>query len=272
MRKPQLNKICKQVIELSEETGSFIMREMHKFSPSDIKKKGFNDLVTYVDQTSEKQLIKGLKKILPNSGILAEESGEHGKEEYTWVIDPLDGTTNFLHKVPCFAISIALHKNDYPVLGVVNELNQKECFSAVKGEGAKMNGKAITVSKQSKLEDSLIATGFPYNDFNLQGEYLKLFADLMKCTQGIRRIGSASVDMCYVACGRFEVFYEYGLKPWDVSAGTIIVEEAKGKVTDFWGGNRHVFERTIIASNNRLHKGFSRILQKHFPKKLKLNK
>jgi myo-inositol-1(or 4)-monophosphatase len=266
MQKLQLNKICKQVIDLSEVTGKFIMREMDKFSPSDIKKKGFNDLVTYVDKNSEKRLIEGLQKILPGSGILAEESGETAKKEYTWVIDPLDGTTNFLHKIPCFAISIGLHKNDYPILGVVNELNHKECFSAVKGEGAKLNGKAISVSPQKKMEDSLIATGFPYNDFKQQGEYLKLFADLMKCSQGIRRIGSASVDMCYVACGRFEVFYEYGLKPWDISAGTIIVEEAKGKVTDFYGGTNHIFGRTIMASNNKLHGPFSRVLQKHFRK------
>jgi len=262
-----LNKIRKQVIDLSHEVGKFIMTERDKFSSSDIEKKGFNDLVSYVDKNSEKLLIKGLQKILPASGILAEESGETAKKEYTWVIDPLDGTTNFLHKIPYFAISIGLHKNDYPLLGVVNELNQKECFSAVKGEGASLNGKSISVSPKKVLGDSLIATGFPYNDFKQQGEYIKLLQDLMKCTQGIRRIGSASVDMCYVACGRFEVFYEYGLKPWDISAGTIIVEEAGGRVTDFYGGTDHIFGRTIIASNTRLHKDFSNILGKYFPQK-----
>ena len=269
MKKPQLNNVCKQVIELSEQAGSFIMRELNRVSPADIKKKGFNDLVSYVDKASEKIIIKGLQKILPGSGILAEESGESAKKEYTWVIDPLDGTTNFLHKLPCFAISIGLHKNDYPILGVVNELNHKECFSAIKGGGAKLNGKKISVSGQIKLQDALIATGFPYNDFKLQGEYLKLLHNLMQCTQGIRRIGSASVDLCYVACGRFEVFYEYGLKPWDVSAGTIIVEEAKGRVSDFYGARNPVFGKTIIASNAKLHKDFSAILQKHFPLKSK---
>lgn len=267
MPKLQLSKLCKQAIEISDEAGRFIMKELHKFSAADIQKKGFNDLVTYVDKHAEKILIKGLEKVLPGSGILAEESGVKGKSEYTWVIDPLDGTTNFLHKIPCFAISIGLHKNNYPILGVVNELNHKECFSAVKGEGAKLNGKPIKVSPQKKLEDSLIATGFPYNDFKQQGEYMKLFRDLMQCTQGIRRIGSASVDLAYVACGRFEVFYEYGLKPWDVSAGTIIVEEAGGKVTDFYGGKGHIYERTIIASNTKTHKAFSTILKKHFPAK-----
>lgn len=264
MQKLQLNKICRQVIDLSDEAGKFIMRELNRFAPSDIKKKGYNDLVSYVDRHTEQILIKGLHKILPGSGILAEESGETAKKEYTWVIDPLDGTTNFLHKLPCFAISIGLHKNDYPVLGVVNELNRKECFSAIKGEGAKMNGKSISVSPQAKMIDSLVATGFPYNDFRQQGEYMNLFKDLMKCTQGIRRIGSASVDMAYVACGRFEVFYEYGLKPWDISAGTIIVEEAGGKVSDFYGGNNHIFGRTIVASNSTTHKPFLKVLQKHF--------
>jgi myo-inositol-1(or 4)-monophosphatase len=270
-----LDKICKEVMELTHEAGKFIMQERDKFSQSDIQKKGFNDLVTYVDKNSEKILIAGLQKILPGSGILAEESGESQtpsaspqggiNKEYTWVIDPIDGTTNFIHRLPCFAISIGLHLNNYPIIGVVNELNQQECFSAIKGEGARLNGKPIQVSAQTKMEDALIATGFPYNDFKQQEAYMDLFKELMQCTQGIRRIGSASVDMCYVACGRFEVFYEYGLKPWDVSAGTIIVEEAGGRVSDFWNGDTHIFERSIIASNKKLHKDFSDVLGKYFP-------
>jgi myo-inositol-1(or 4)-monophosphatase len=263
-----LEDICKKVIALTHDVGDFIMREKEKFSFDRVEKKGFNDMVSYVDKTSEEMLIEGLQKILPGSGILAEESGESEKKEYTWVIDPLDGTTNFIHKIPCFAISIGLHHKEYPILGVVNELNQKECFSAVKGNGARLNGKKIGVSKLDVFGDALIATGFPYNDFKQQEEYMQLFRDLMKCAQGIRRIGSASVDMCYVACGRFEVFYEYGLKPWDISAGTIIVEEAGGKVTDFWNGPNHLFGRTIIGSNGKLHDELSRLLGKHFPEKL----
>ena len=268
-----LDKICKEVIELTHEAGKFIMQERDKFSQGDIQKKGFNDLVTYVDKNSEKILIEGLQKILPGSGILAEESNPSesplkGRPTgYTWVIDPIDGTTNFIHRLPCFAISIGLHLNNYPIIGVVNELNQQECFSAIKGEGARVNGKPIHVSEQAIMEDALIATGFPYNDFKQQDNYMNLFKELMQCTQGIRRIGSASVDMCYVACGRFEVFYEYGLKPWDVSAGTLIVEEAGGKVSDFWNGDTHIFERSIIASNKKLHKDFSGVLGKYFTEK-----
>ncbi|HSY76579.1 MAG TPA: inositol monophosphatase family protein [Bacteroidia bacterium] len=264
MSKLHLDSICKQVIELTHEVGHFIMTEQRKFSDSDIQKKGYNDLVTYVDKSSELALIEGLSKILPGSGILAEESGATEKQEYTWVIDPLDGTTNFIHKLPCFAISIALVKGTEPILGVVNELNLKECFHAIKDEGAKVNGKPITVSAQDKLENSLIATGFPYNDFKLQNNYMELFKYLMTCTQGMRRIGSASVDLAYVACGRFEAFYEYGLKPWDVAAGALIVKEAGGQLAEFNGGNNYIFGKTIIGTNGLIQKAFAKAVSKYF--------
>jgi len=266
MSKLHLDSICNQVIELTHEVGHFILTEQNKFSNSDIQKKGFNDLVTYVDKNAEKALIEGLPKILPGSGILAEESGETEKKEYTWIIDPLDGTTNFIHKLPCFAISIALVQNNEPVIGLVNELNLKECFSAIKGEGANVNGKSIKVSAQNRLENSLIATGFPYNDFKLQENYMDLFKYLMTCTQGMRRIGSASVDLCYVACGRFEAFYEYGLKPWDVAAGALIVKEAGGKLAEFNGGADYIFGKTIIATNGLIHKDFALAVDKYFGK------
>jgi myo-inositol-1(or 4)-monophosphatase len=265
--------MCKQLIELTHEVGEFILKENKKFKPSDIQKKGFNDLVSYVDKTSEKKLIKGLQTILPGSGIFAEEGGGNFDNKYTWVIDPLDGTTNFIHRLPCFAISIALfeapnprkgRKDCIPILGVVNELNLKECFSAIKGKGAKLNGKKISVSPQKKLADSLIATGFPYNDFEQQEEYMQLFQELMKCTQGLRRIGSASVDLCYVAMGRFEAFYEYGLKPWDVAAGALIVQEAGGKLSDFTGGNDYLFGKSIVATNGHLHKAFMGVVKRYF--------
>lgn len=260
----QLNDIARQVIELTHEVDRFILLEQQKFTNADIVKKGYNDLVTYVDKGSEERLINGLKKILPDSGFLAEESGETEKKEYTWIIDPLDGTTNFIHKLPCFAISIALVKDNEPLLGVVNELNLKECFSAIKGQGAFVNGKPIKVSAQTDLDNSLIATGFPYNDFKLQGNYMDLLKHLMTCTQGIRRIGSASVDLCYVACGRFEAFYEYGLKPWDVAAGALIIKEAGGSLCEFNGGNNYIFGKTIVGSNGLIHKDFMAAIHKFF--------
>jgi myo-inositol-1(or 4)-monophosphatase len=264
----KLDTICTEVNELTHEVGHFIIKEKNKFQPSDIQKKGFNDLVSYVDKTSEKRLIKELQKILPGSGILGEEGGGNFDNKYTWVIDPLDGTTNFIHRLPCFAISIALYENKTPIIGVVNELNFKECFSAIKGKGAKVNGKKISVSAQKKLDDSLIATGFPYNDFGLQNEYMELFKHLMKTTQGIRRIGSASVDLCYVAMGRFEAFYEYNLKPWDVSGGALIVQEAGGKLSDFNGGKNYLFGKSIVATNGHIHTPFMTIVKKYFDGKI----
>jgi len=260
----QLDSVCRQVIDLTHEVGNFIMTEQQKFSYSDIVKKGRNDLVTYVDKNAEKAIIEGLTKVLPGSGILAEESGATEKKEYTWIIDPLDGTTNFIHKIPCFAISIALTKNNVPVLGVVNELNLKQCFYAVKGEGAQMNGKPIQVSEEQKLENSLIATGFPYNDFKWHTEYMGLFKHFMTCTQGLRRIGSASVDLCYTACGRFEAFYEYGLNPWDVAAGAIILQEAGGQLTEFNGGHNYISGKSIVASNGYIHKELIEAVRKFF--------
>jgi myo-inositol-1(or 4)-monophosphatase len=261
---PDFKRICEEVVELTHEVGSFILKEQNKFNSSDIIKKGFNDLVSYVDRMSEERLIMGLLKILPGSGILAEEGGGNFNCKYTWVIDPLDGTTNFAHGLPCYAISIALFENMKPVIGVVNELNFKECFTAIKGKGAKVNGKKIEVSEEINLEDSLIATGFPYNNFDRQKEYMQLFEELMKRTQGLRRLGSASVDLCYVAMGRFEAFYEYGLKPWDVSGGMLIVQEAGGKLSDFSGGDDYIFGKSIVASNGHLHKPFMEIVKKHF--------
>jgi myo-inositol-1(or 4)-monophosphatase len=203
-------------------------------------------------------------KILPDSGIIAEEGGESEKKEYTWIIDPLDGTTNFIHKVPCYAISIALVKNGEPIIGVVNELNLKECYSAIKGNGAFMNGEKIKVSAVKELENSLIATGFPYNEFDNHDSYMNLFKELMTCTQGLRRIGSASVDLCYVANGRFDAFYESGLKAWDVAAGCLIVKEAGGEITDYSGGGNYIFGKSIVASNSFIHNQFMDRVKKYF--------
>jgi myo-inositol-1(or 4)-monophosphatase len=259
-----LEDICNKVVALTQGVGRFILGERDNFTQNDIEKKGFNDLVSYVDKGSEKALIEGLTRILPAAGILAEESGETEQKEYTWIIDPLDGTTNFIHRLPCFAISVALVKDREPILGIVNELNLKECYSAIKGKGAMVNDKPIKVSPQTKLEDSLIATGFPYNNFALHNEYMDLFKEFMTCTQGIRRIGSASVDLCYVACGRFEAFYEYGLKPWDVAAGALIVNEAGGSLSDFNNGTDYIFGLSIAATNAYIHAQFMNRVTKYF--------
>ncbi|MBL0104311.1 MAG: inositol monophosphatase [Bacteroidetes bacterium] len=260
-----LQSLCAEVCKLTAETGKFILEERKKFQSSSIEKKGHNDLVSYVDKTSEQQIVKRLKELLPESGFITEEKTESRKGDvYNWIIDPLDGTTNFIHGIPCFCISIALTMNDELVLGVVHELNLDECFSAVKDGGAFLNGKAIHVSQIDKLSDSLIATGFPYHDYDRMKPYMEVFDWCMRNTHGLRRLGSAAADLAYVACGRFESFYEYGLNAWDVAGGAIIVKEAGGVVTDFSGGNNFVFGAELIASNAKVAKEMTDVIQTKF--------
>jgi myo-inositol-1(or 4)-monophosphatase len=188
--------------------------------------------------------------MLPGSGFIAEEGTSTKKSDtYNWIIDPLDGTTNFSHGVPVFAVSIALMKRNELVLGVVYEINRDECFHAVKGQGAFLNHVSIKVSPVQTIDKALLATGFPYYNFDQMKQYLAILDEFMKGTHGLRRMGSAAVDLAYTACGRFEGFFEYNLQPWDVAAGALIVKEAGGLVTDFSGGNDFLFGRQIVAGN-----------------------
>ncbi|HEY9114367.1 MAG TPA: inositol monophosphatase family protein [Bacteroidales bacterium] len=260
-----LENITNQVVVLAREVGEFIRIESKKFSSEDIIEKGVHNLVTYVDKESEKQIVKALKKILPEAGFIAEENQAlERKKQYNWIIDPLDGTTNFVHGLPPFSVSIALADKDEIITGVIYEINLDECFYAWKDGPAFLNNKQIKVSKTKLLDNSLIATGFPYYDYSLMKPYLELLSDLMHTSRGVRRLGSAAVDLAYVACGRFDLFYEYSLNPWDVAAGIIIVQRAGGTVTDFRGGNDFLFGKQIIASNNLIHQEFDLKMKQHF--------
>ncbi|HET6991312.1 MAG TPA: inositol monophosphatase family protein, partial [Bacteroidia bacterium] len=200
--------------------------------------------------TAEKLFVEALKKIFPAAGFIAEEDSSLVKADaYNWVIDPLDGTTNYLHGVPCFATSVALIENDFPVLGVVNEINQHECFYAWKGGGAWMNGEGISIGRKNSLKEALVATGFPYEEQGWHEKYMALFSDVQRSSVGIRRPGSAATDIAYVACGRFDAYYEYGIHAWDVAAGVILIQEAGGVVTDFEGGNDYVFGERFVCGN-----------------------
>ncbi len=255
----------KQVVNLSKAVGYFIRQEVDKLSSTDIEEKGIHNLVTYVDKESEKRLVKELSIILPEAGFIAEEDGSLPRSErYNWIIDPLDGTTNFIHRIPLYAISIALMDGNEVILGVIYEINLKECFYAWKGSPAFLNGKKILVSNTDKLDNSLLATGFPYYDYSLLDPYLEMFKDLMRTSRGVRRLGSAAVDMAYVACGRFELFYEYGLQSWDVAAGTIIVKQAGGKVSDFKNQDNYIFGKQLIASNKLTHNEFMKKIHHFF--------
>ncbi len=241
--------IEKNVMNVCREVGDFIDREGSSFDRSRIEQKeGFNNLVSYVDKESEKKLVKALSSILPGSGFIGEEgTAIEGTNGYRWIIDPLDGTTNFTHGLPLFAISIGLALKDAVVLGIVYEVNKKEMFHTVKDSPAFCNGKEIRVSPIVTLQESLLATGFPYYEFDQMEAYLNIIRNFLRQSHGVRRLGSAATDLAYVACGRFEGFFEYDLNAWDVAAGTFLVQQAGGTVTDFKGGNDFLFGRELCA-------------------------
>jgi myo-inositol-1(or 4)-monophosphatase len=214
-----------------------------------------HDLVSYVDKESEKRIIAELQKLLPESGFIAEEGTNDTRgERFNWVIDPLDGTTNFIQGVPVYCVSIGLLDGDELVVGVVYEVGRDECFYAWKNGGAYLNGEKITVSDRSDIHDALLATGFPYSDFSRIEEYIEFLRWAMKNARGVRRLGSAAADLAYVACGRFDAFWEYDLKPWDVAAGSLLVKEAGGMVSDYSGGDNYLFGREIVASNSLINR------------------
>ncbi len=252
-------KICQETIGIAKKAGNFIKTERKKITASDIETKDKNDFVTYVDKTAERLIVDKLKDLLPESGFIAEENSEtYRGKKYNWIIDPLDGTTNFIHGLYPHAVSIALQEDNQTVVGVVYEIGFDECFYAWKNGGAYLNGEAIHVSSKQKLSNSLIATGFPYKDFGKLAAFMQSMSYFMQHSHGLRRLGSAATDLAYVACGRFEAFYEYNLSPWDVAAGAFIVEEAGGLNCDFSGGNDYLFGKEIISSNAGIFNEFSK--------------
>jgi myo-inositol-1(or 4)-monophosphatase len=219
-----------------------------------IEHKGETDLVTEADLQSENLILQSLGRRFPGDAFLTEETGRHGApSKRVWLIDPLDGTINFSHELPFFAVSIALQVHGQTRLGMVYNPCTQEIFEAAKGSGAFLNGRPIRVSDTSKLVDSLLATGFPYTMHQNPGEVMQRLSNLVVLGQAIRRIGSAAMDLCYVAAGRFAGFWEQDLKPWDTAAGALIVEEAGGKVTDFDGNPFTPYLKTVVASNSLIH-------------------
>jgi len=230
-----------------------------------VETKSKNSLVTEIDRKIEKRLVQGLSKIIPSSGFIAEEGTSTKKsDEYNWIIDPLDGTTNFIHGIPHYCISIGLQKKEELIYGCIYEFNQKDFYMAEKGGGSSLNGEKIVCSQSTFLEDSLLATGFPYYDFKDIDKFLALIRSLMLQTRGLRRLGSAAFDLAYVASGKFDGFFEYGLHPWDVAAGVILVQEAGGMVTDFSGNENYLFGKQIVASNVHIQNELLHIIERHF--------
>ncbi len=244
-----------EVAKQAAEEAAVITREYAERTSFDVKLKGKNDLVTDADVNSEKKIIEVIEAAFPGDDILAEESQAKTSipEGRIWIIDPIDGTTNFAHSFPVYCISIALWENREPKIGLVYEVANDELFTATEGGGAYLNGERIWISQNEDPSSSLIGTGFPYSNLKLVDNYLKLFKRMMEKTHGVRRPGSAAWDLCNVACGRFEGFYEYGLSPWDVAAGVLIIKEAGGVVTDWRGEDDWLFGQRIIAGNASVH-------------------
>jgi myo-inositol-1(or 4)-monophosphatase len=239
-----------EITTIARQAGAFLLQERSRFQRESIEYKGLNNLVSYVDKETEKQLVEQLGKLLPEAGFITEE-GTTGQEAdqsaLNWIIDPLDGTANFIHNLPVFSVSIGLAQGKTPIAGVIYDPNRDECFSAWQGGGAYCNDSRISVSPALTLGESLVATGFPYYKFEQMQPYLSILESLMQQTHGLRRMGSAAIDLAYVASGRFEAFYEYNLNSWDMAAGVLLVQEAGGVVTDFSGGDTFLFGGDVVA-------------------------
>ncbi len=227
-----------------------------------VQKKGAIDLVTEADIKSEKVIIEIIHNSFPEHSILAEESGlEKGREADLWIIDPLDGTTNFAHRLPVFCVSIAFESKGDLIFGIVLNPESGELFTSAKGEGSKLNGKSISPSKVGQLSESLLVTGFPYDHYQILDSLMNRFARCLTASQGLRRLGSAALDLCYVASGRFEGFWEQNLKPWDTAAGTLIAREAGAVVTDFSGNSFNPYQKEILATNGKIHQEMLSLLE-----------
>ncbi len=235
-------------------SGAKILRD-HFGRISHIDRKGAFDLVTEADTASEKMIIQTILAAFPDHAILAEESGaNHGNAEYRWLIDPLDGTTNYAHHLPLFSIAIALAVRNEMVMGLVLNPMDGELFSAIAGKGAMLNDKPISVSSTASVHSSLLVTGFPYDMYTIIGPLMKRFRICQEKSQGVRRLGSAALDICYVACGRFDAFWEQNLKPWDKAAGAVIAAEAGARITDFANQPFSIDQPEILVSNGRIHR------------------
>jgi myo-inositol-1(or 4)-monophosphatase len=233
--------------------GDLIVKSLSRLDSLKVDSKGRNDFVTDIDRKAEADIIATIHKSYPQHAILAEESGRSGEDEYVWIIDPLDGTTNFLHGFPTFAVSIAVQHRGRLQHGVVYDPMRQEFFTASRGDGAQLEGKKIRVSAQRTLEGSLIGTGYPFREgANYIDEYLAMLKIVMSTAAGVRRPGAASLDLAYVAAGRIDGFWEFGLSPWDTAAGTLLIQEAGGRVGTA-AGAEYTLGANIVAGNPKIY-------------------
>jgi myo-inositol-1(or 4)-monophosphatase len=261
MEQSKLEKLLPQVESIARKAGAFIRNEFGKISTHDADVKSLNSLVSYVDIGAEKMIVPALSELYPEIGFITEEGTAPDEQfEYTWIVDPLDGTTNFLKGIPIFSVSIALTKGEESLIGVVYDIMNDWCFSATKGGGAFQNGHRVQVSNVNQFDRAVIATGFPYEPLHHDSNLFILLKNIIQHSAGIRRLGSAAIDLAYVACGKVEGYYEATLNSWDIAAGILLVQEAGGKVSDFDQGANMLSKGSVIASNQILHSQLQSII------------
>jgi myo-inositol-1(or 4)-monophosphatase len=241
-----------------------MIRQLNRLESLEITEKSRNEYVTEVDRIAEDAIIEVIYDHYPDHSILAEESGQRGSNEFQWIIDPLDGTTNFIHGFPVFAVSIAVTHNGQLEHGVVYDPLRQEIFTASRGQGAQVDGRKIRVSKRPSMQHSLIATGFPYRgDKEHLDNYLEMLKSVIEVSAGIRRPGSAALDLCYVAAGRVDGFWELGLNIWDIAAGALMIKEAGGRISDFHGTDAYLQSGDVVAGSPKIYAGLSKLLAPH---------
>ena len=248
-------------VRAARQAGSVIVRHLNQLESLEVVEKGRNEFVSQVDRLAEEAIIEVIREYHPDHSILAEESGESGEHEYQWIIDPLDGTTNYLHGFPVFCVSIAVAHEGQLEHGVVYDPLRQEVFTASRGQGAQLDGRRIRVSKRARMRHSLIATGFPYR-MNKQfiDDYLAMLRAVIEESAGVRRPGSAALDLCYVAAGRVDGFWEIGLNVWDVAAGALMIREAGGRISDYRGTDKYLENGDVVAGNPNIYAALSKLL------------
>jgi myo-inositol-1(or 4)-monophosphatase len=247
-----LERLTQATIEIAKEAGKFIAKERQAFETNKIEYKDLNNVVSYVDKEAEKMLVEKLGALLPEAGFITEEDTVENDDErgLNWIIDPLDGTANFVHNMPHYSVSVALYDGKKGLIGVVYEICRDKTFWTFKDGGAFCEGVKLLVSNSISLDTSLFATGFPYYKFEKMHNYLQILESLMQKTHGLRRAGSAALDLAYVAAGYYDGFFEYNLRSWDMAAGILLIQEAGGIVTDFTGGDNYLFGGDIVAGSD----------------------
>ena len=266
MSQASLHPMLNIAIKAARAAGAIINRASLDVERLTVTSKGPNDFVTEVDQAAEQAIIDTIRQAYPGHGFLAEESGRsQGAQhsDFVWIIDPLDGTTNFIHGFPQYAISIALAHNGQVTQAVVFDPERNELFTASKGRGAFLNDRRIRVSKRTRLEEALLGTGFPYRCFDHVDTYLAIFKDLTQKTAGMRRPGAAALDLAWVACGRLDGFWEFGLSPWDMAAGTLLITEAGGLVSDLAGEQTYLDTGNLLAGTPKVFSQLLQVVQSH---------